>query len=906
MSKSLYLLVAFFTQTVWASVLLPGFEAYFTTRIGQTQYIYHPEAREIIRPLVAHHTRVRQEYDRSFGWSLEEPQDLILTSYRHQVANAYATISPNIKSVWFPAGAGFLDEQAASSWLYLLDLHETAHVYQLNAKGRLGSTLYQVFGNVPYILFFGVPIFLHPNVFTPRFLLEGNAVLQESRFNVGGRLHSGEVRALVLAQIQKDQIQPNRLINDQFRFPFGLVDYLQGGYFAAHLAAKHGIEKTNQVFVAQGDHFLWPFILNKTFRQHFGASYPQEIREYVREWKPLADRQKSSESNPVLAATYVEQLNHDQGRIWFLSSDGKRLPQLHIIDKDRRTISTERLDLPLGQVYFFDGQPLSVSSQQHDLHHIEYSLYGEGARLDKSHRGVLLTDRRAGHEVGLDIRSSWIEPRLLLDGTFYDVAHSRAILDSEGHVYYFRQNGVERILYRDREPVFRYEGFYGKLTEVLADGSILFIGNTDAGSSLYQFKEGEIRRLFDSDRIVDARQIREDEFLLVEVGADGHAVFKDRAKPRTARPAHYSYGFFQETLLPDPNMATSLVEETSYNQFLNLRHSGIEFSSSLSNWSGLGASAIAGFTDPLEYNSLALGYATTQFRGKSALAQYTFSRFLLNMTLQYRYWESWWERTDGIDQFSYNQNVATVFTLPVLRWRRWDSSLSLAPNYEKEDVENDPTTSTSSASPYEEIWGIKSSFDLTYSQYPSLGMFAWQEFSLSYQNRLQSLTNQWTKRYNSSIFKLSYQHGLPLEMYITGYGQVAWAENRDIDVEFMQTPFSTSVSIPILTTQHSYTVKNAESARLEFHKVFNISSYPTRVFVGVDRLAPFVVAQGTFFDDDRYDRYPPDLFEWGYGVDTQLLLFHQIRSVVRVMAAYNTRYPRKADNQMTLNFKQSF
>ena len=306
--------MAFFAISAGASVVLPGDGPYYRFRKGETQYIYDNDGREVVDQLAAYHEAFRRMYDQSYGWKLDERQDLVLAGFKQQVANAYATFVPNIKSVWYPSGAGFLEDSATSSWLLTLDAHETAHLYQLNAKGKFPASLKPVFGNAPVAFLFVWPIFIHPNALTPTFLVEGNAVLQESRINQGGRLYSGEMRALVLSQIKDKQIDPTRLINDEFRFPFGQTQYLQGGYFQAHLAAKHGIEKTNQFFVAQGEHYINPFILNKTFRDHFGAGYPQEIREYVRGLEGLAEKQKFTIGTPLISTLLVSSMNHDANR----------------------------------------------------------------------------------------------------------------------------------------------------------------------------------------------------------------------------------------------------------------------------------------------------------------------------------------------------------------------------------------------------------------------------------------------------------------------------------------------------------------------------------------------------------------------------------------------------------------
>src|SRR4051812_32233808 len=214
-TKHLVGVIALFSFAASASIVVPSDVPYFRFKKGDVQYIYDNDTRDAVAQLTAYQETFRRMYDKSFNWHLSERQDLILTSSRQQIANAYATTTPNIKSVWFPSGADFLDSTATSSWMLTLASHETAHLYQLNSKSEFPAAISTVVGNSPFVFLFALPVWLSPNFLTPTFLLEGNAVLQESRINQGGRLHSGEARALVLAQIQAGQIDPNRLINDQ-------------------------------------------------------------------------------------------------------------------------------------------------------------------------------------------------------------------------------------------------------------------------------------------------------------------------------------------------------------------------------------------------------------------------------------------------------------------------------------------------------------------------------------------------------------------------------------------------------------------------------------------------------------------------------------------------------------------
>lgn len=912
MSRFLLVILLLLPLTARASLVQPGDGPYQRLRHGHTLYVFDPTAADFIAVLSAYNESFHTQYARSFGWRLDEEQDLILTSPNQQIANAYATVFPNLKAVWFPAGAGMLEEMAESSWLLTLLSHETAHLYQLNPTAPELRGVKSVLGNTLVLFPFVWPVFPQPNFLLPTSLLEGNAVLNESRFGWGGRLHSGEARALVLAQIAAGQIDPVRLINDEFHFPFGETAYLQGGYFQAHLAAKYGVDKTNQFFTAQSAHYLWPLILNNTFRRHFGASYPQEVREYVRELQGLAFKQKSTPAPPVKESVFIGPLNHDDARVWWLSTAGDEPPRLNVWDKKSgHLVSSERIDLPLGKVFFEGARPLSVSSEPHDLHHIEYSLYGEGAALEPGFRGQIVTDRRAGRTVSLDARRSWLDPHILLNSEPYDIGHSRPVLDEQGHVYYFRQSGGERLLYRDREPMTKYDGYYGKLTEVDRDGAVYFIANTDYGSTLYRYKDQEIERMLDSDRVVDARRLGEGRFLAVEVGADGHRVVVAEASPRPQAPATYSYGFESANAVPPAaavNDAKAVTAGASaYNSLTEMRYSGTDFTSTFSDDAGLGLSLLASFTDPLQYQALSFGYSGSHHQDRRLQAHYQFSKYLPLIYTDYIYNEDWWRRSDGARRFAHNQMADIGLGLPLLRHERWDARLDLALTYKAQEPHDDPFGGAESGPDDGETYGSLARLAVQWEVPTELGFLPWRRFGLSYMNQLDTMPWTWSKKRNSSIVQSQYTHGLPDEIYLSGSATYAWAERPDIGVKYDPYALIQDIRVPRLVSHDEYDVRNAAALRLEAQKVFTTPAYSARIPIGLNRLAPLVVGQGLFLDDDALNRYPASLFEWGWGVDFELLLLHKFPARVRLLEAYDTRDPiHRKDDQFNLSYKHEF
>lgn len=908
MHKLLILICFFaFSAAAFGGVVQPNDGPYFQYRAPRTLYIYDENTREVIDEARAYNEAVREFYDRSFGWKLDEEEDLIFTSKNQQIGNAYATVSPNLKTVWYPSGSLMLESAAASSWLTLLDSHETAHLYQLNTKGPTGSALKSVFGNAFVLMPLGLfPIFIHPNQLLPRSILEGNAVFNESRFNQGGRLHSGEARALVFAQIQAGDIDATRLINDEFLYPYGNVGYLQGGYFQAHLAAKYGVERTNRYFLEQSHHYIWPFIINDTFRKHFGSSYYQEVREYLRELHGLAKNQKAAEAPSLYQAEYIFPLNHDADKVFFLTTDEKEPPVLREFDKNSRKWTSTQLDLLAGKVFKDQGVLKTAAPFRPNLTRIEYSLYGEGTEFDPRYRGQIVTDQRAGQTAALDAGNSWLEPRLLLNGENFDVAHSTGILDDSGRVYYFRQNGLERILYRNRQPLFKYDGFYGKPMEVAADGTVYFIANTDYGSSLFQWRNGEIARVLSSDRVIDARKVGDNEFLAVEQNARGNNVVLVKAEYKAQAPGTYTYGFPSQNLIPQKVTTPAEVkaEEKSYNSIRELRFSAMDIGGGFSTYSGLNGSVSLQFADPLEYQAITLAAAASNKRTQ-ALLNYDFSKYLPIFFVQYFYDRDTWRSVTGKEYKSPETQITAGVKLPFWKWRRWSAAALFGLNFKNEDIHNDPALPLKLPD-FDETYGAVTQVKMGYSLSPGLSILPWRSFSLGFTNKIEVDHSSWKKRYNTSSVSSSLTYGFPKEFYATLSGKLAWAERANILVTGYSTE-SPDTRIERLTSFHDeFDAKTAGQVRLELQKAMRTPLYSDRIPLGLNRTSPLLAGQGLFFNDDRFNRWPQNTFEWGYGADLEFLVFHLIPINFRWLEAFDTRQPAKVETKASLHYRVEF
>ncbi|MEK6625404.1 MAG: hypothetical protein AABY86_10570, partial [Bdellovibrionota bacterium] len=147
--------------------------------------IYSTDWENYLDWVVDFNERLRQHYQETFGFRLDEKTALSLTSTHNQTANAFATAIPYSQTVFYFGAAESIDEFSVRSWVADLLMHESSHLYQLNAKRDLSRIGHAIFGNnepgnipVPIdtnpLTFFPVPFLTHPNVLLPTWLLEGN------------------------------------------------------------------------------------------------------------------------------------------------------------------------------------------------------------------------------------------------------------------------------------------------------------------------------------------------------------------------------------------------------------------------------------------------------------------------------------------------------------------------------------------------------------------------------------------------------------------------------------------------------------------------------------------------------------------------------------------------------------
>ncbi len=681
-----YFIVMGMTSNLWASTV-PSDKEYFVQESDSYDYIFSQHHDIYMPSIIKLNKDLETVYKKSFNWQLDEHTSLVVASERNQIANAFATIYPNNLTMFYSPGAAMVDYFAANSWIKNLVFHETAHLYQLNAKGGLASTVKNLFGNNLFL--WPVPlfwIFPSPNLFTPTYLLEGNSVFNESRFGNGGRLYSGVQRALVYALIRDGLIKTKRLNNDHLEFPYGNEKYMVGGYFTLFLAEQYGTDKVNSFFVKQGLHWWWPIRLNATFEDHFGKSYHQLLGEFMQDLYHESDQQKRNPAKTVISSVRVAPFNGDIGSVFFLTSeDGKEYPTLNILDRNSGQIKKESVDLPISKLFKIKNDYYVSDSDWVSNQELLYSLWGDGGSYLEKYNSKIVNDIKSGDVLLFDAKSSFDKPQLYLNTKKFGEIGSTALWGDDKSVYYFKQDGERRVLYNNRKPLISFDGHYGKLTQI-KDGQVYFIASTEYGSSLFVYMGKQIYRLFNSDCIVEAYNIKGDEFIIAEVGSKGYSYKITKSSQRRELPFRYHYFFerskdykrFKDIIIAQESVTRqSAVEKKSYNYLTNLRFSSLDLSYRYAT-GNIDSSGFAALTlvDPLMYNSIYLkGSFDDDALEDELIFQYKNDKHLLGWFYLFSYQ---YDRSNYAKRY-YKDPQDTMHALgvsyPLVKNKRWDLSL---------------------------------------------------------------------------------------------------------------------------------------------------------------------------------------------------------------------------------------
>lgn len=236
----------------------------WTTRVTPHFYIhYHQGLEGLAERLAGVAEAVYARETPRFGWAPKGRTHVVLTD-QTDLANGLTTVVPYdlvVLNATLPDGdlELMLD---VDRWLYMLFLHEYAHVLHLDRGDGIPLGLRRVFGRLPL---------LFPNLFNPGWMLEGMAVYEETEGTAGGRGRGSLARGVLRAEAADGTLLPlSKADHPLHTWPGGLTPYLYGGLFLEDLAATEGPEAPFELVATYSDNLI-PFLLKPNFREALGV-----------------------------------------------------------------------------------------------------------------------------------------------------------------------------------------------------------------------------------------------------------------------------------------------------------------------------------------------------------------------------------------------------------------------------------------------------------------------------------------------------------------------------------------------------------------------------------------------------------------------------------------------------------
>ncbi len=588
------------------SSTVPCDRPYFTAEVRNCELIYPEEELPIAREAAEVEQALQPQYESLYGFTMDETLYVGLLSGHNQIANGYSTPYPNNRQINYGAGALNFDYFSTTSWLKTLLYHETAHNYQMNAKDNFVSdSLHTLFGNGSVFL----PWFTLPNIVESSFLLEGNAVLNESWHGNGGRLYSGRFKAATLKQAKAGRLTPERVYNDNYAFLYGSHFYTLGGFYEYDMARIYGMKNVNAYWRLHAHDWFWPFFTNHTTEQTLGTDFETTLDAWAKRMAAEAAEMKDVGGAPVATTQFYSPINSDGDAVYFIvNASGRSFPELLVYDKKSGTVTKTRGGYRAGKVVKTPNGRYAVQSSAYTSPlRITAGLYdGNSHLIEGSGSKVIEGYLRNGTPVYFDVPSSFDQPQLYVGSSFYARTNSSVYIDGRDNLYYFVQGkNKTRTLYKNKTPLFSIKGYYGNVSGVDSKGAVYFIANTPHGSGLFRYNKGQISRAHPADTIFEARLIDDGRAIVAVMGSDAYSYKVITLE--TIRETPYEVTLFFESM-PKPEAKPAAHTEIDlkhpYHSLRQLHYSGTDLSLGSDPDAGLLYALSLNFADPLTRNTL--------------------------------------------------------------------------------------------------------------------------------------------------------------------------------------------------------------------------------------------------------------------------------------------------------------
>jgi hypothetical protein len=566
--------------------------------------------------------------------------------------------------------------------------HESAHNYQVNVKGNgFSRFLHSLFGVGS--VFIPLPLSV-PNAMENSFMLEGNAVLNESWHGNGGRLYSGRFKAQTILQAKAGKITPQRVYNTNLDFPYSETYYITGGFYHLYMAEKYGLYNLNQYFKEHSRSFVWPQFTNESMKSVTGVSFEDSLKEFAEDY--ASKKLLKAEGKRFLSSQYYYDMNSDKDEIYFISNQtGIDEPQLNIINKETLEIKKQKGSWVSGKVIKHNDAYYSVGYNYTSAFNIHQGLYDSSADiLESSKSKIIQAYTKDSKPVYFNVKESFSEPNLYVGDSFYAKVNSSVFVDHSDNIYFFKQDGKKITLYKNNKAVFSYIGFYGIVSDVDKNGDIYFIANSKNGSSLYRYSNKKVTRAHEADNILGAKLLKDNNVVLSAVSDSEYYYTVDALKNIDELPFNITLFFEKKQYYAKLNYEnlkhkhSTVSTDHEYNSLLDMHYSSTNIFMVADNDNNLMGNININFADPLEQNSASIYFNKDDSNISIGGLSYSSKQFLLN------YYVSMYKVLDNNERDDIRDyGFISYASLPFMKFSRYFGNLnaSFFQDYETQNRE---------------------------------------------------------------------------------------------------------------------------------------------------------------------------------------------------------------------------
>lgn len=200
-----------------------------------------------------------------------EEKTLVVVDDLTDSTNGFASVLPRNR-IRILASAPSTNSNLADhdDWLYGLVAHEYAHILHLDNIDGLPRLVNKVVGKT-----------WAPNQVQPRWIIEGLATYEESRYSSGGRLRNALAQMVLrVGSLSGDERSLDEMTNGPRKWPQGNTAYLYGSQFLDYVFDRFGEDKVAQMSTNFGSSPV-PYGINRSIHQATGKSFV----ELHKDWK---------------------------------------------------------------------------------------------------------------------------------------------------------------------------------------------------------------------------------------------------------------------------------------------------------------------------------------------------------------------------------------------------------------------------------------------------------------------------------------------------------------------------------------------------------------------------------------------------------------------------------------------